>query len=292
MAEVDLHLHSSRSDGRLAPAELVRLCAGAGLRVAALTDHDSTEGIGEAREEAARLGGPEIIPGIELSCETALGEVHVLGLFVDPDGEELREHCDRARTARLERGRRMVERLARAGVGVSFERVLEIAAGGSVGRPHVARAMVEAGHVRDTKEAFDTHLGRGGAGYVARSRLTPAGAVEMLGRNGALAVLAHPLVSAVKSGRREIDGLEDVLAELSAAGLAGLEVHYGDYTAEQVASLGATARRFGLVPCGGSDYHGSDNPREPVPGSVGPPMETVRELRRLREARSRAGAAV
>ena len=292
MAEVDLHLHSSRSDGRLTPAELVRLCAGAGLRVAALTDHDSTEGIAEARAEAARLGAPQIIPGIELSCEGAAGEVHMLGLFVDPGGDELAEHCERAKTARRERGRRMVERLARAGVGVSFDRVLEIAAGGSIGRPHVARAMVEAGHVRDTKEAFDSYLTRGRAGYVARGRLTPAGAVAMLRRNGALAVLAHPLVSAVKSGRREIPGLDGLLAELSEAGLAGIEVHYGDYTPGQVARLGAIARRFGLVPCGGSDYHGSDNPREPVPGSVGPPMETVRALRRLLKAPVRAGAAV
>lgn len=292
MAQVDLHLHSSRSDGKLVPAELIRLCAISGLKIVALTDHDSTEGVEEAQEAANRIGDIEVISGVELSCDTSLGEVHVLGLFVDVEAEDLQAFLRNTRRGRRERGRQIVERLAASGVDLSFERVLEIADGGAVGRPHVARALVEAGYVGDTKQAFDRFLGKGGAGYVARSRLTPVGAVELLVRNRALPVLAHPLESAVKSGRREIGRLEETVSELKSAGLAGLEVYYGDYTPVQVRRLESIAQRFDLVPCGGSDYHKSETPGEPLPGTVGPPLETVEALRRIKRVRDHAEAAV
>ena len=292
MAQVDLHLHSSRSDGKLSPAELIRLCSSSGLKVVALTDHDSTEGVEEARGAATRIGGIEVISGVELSCDSSLGEVHILGLFVDVEAEELQAFLERTRRGRRARGRQIVERLVASGVDLSFERVLEIADGGAVGRPHVARAMVEAGYVRDTKQAFDLFLGKGGPGHVVQSRLTPAGAVEMLVRNRALPVLAHPLESAVKSGRREIGRLEQTVSELKSAGLAGLEVYYGDYTPVQVRRLESIAQRFDLVPCGGSDFHKTDTPGEPLPGSVGPPLETVEALRRVKRVRDHAEAAV
>lgn len=292
MAQVDLHLHSSRSDGKLSPTELIRLCSDSGLKVVALTDHDSTEGVEEARGAATRIGGIEVISGVELSCDSSLGEVHILGLFVDVEAEELQAFLERTRRGRTARGRQIVERLAASGVDLSFERVLEIADGGAVGRPHVARAMVEAGYVRDTKQAFDRFLGKGGAGHVAQSKLTPAGAVELLVRNRALPVLAHPLESAVKSGRREILRLEQTVSELKSAGLAGLEVYYGDYTPVQVRRLELIAQRFDLVPCGGSDFHKTDTPGEPLPGSVGPPLESVEALRRVKRVRDHAEAAV
>ena len=292
MAQVDLHLHSSRSDGKLSPAGLIHLCSASGLKIVALTDHDSTEGVEEAQEAATRIGDIEVISGVELSCDTTLGEVHILGLFVDVEAEDLQEFLECTRRGRRARGRQIVERLAASGVNLSFERVLEIADGGAVGRPHVARAMVEAGYVGDIKEAFDRFLGKGGAGYVARSRLTPVGAVEVLVRNRALPVLAHPLESAVKSGRREICRLEKVVSELASAGLAGLEVYYGDYTPVQVRRLELIAQRFGLIPCGGSDYHKTDTPGEPLPGSVGPPLETVETLRLIKRVRDHAEATV
>ena len=292
MAQVDLHLHSSRSDGKLSPAELIHLCSASGLKVVALTDHDSTEGVKEAQEAATRIGDIEVISGVELSCDTSLGEVHVLGLFVDIEADDLQTFLGRTRRGRRVRGRQIVERLAEAGVNLSFQRVLQIADGGAVGRPHVARAMVEAGYAGDTKQAFDQFLGKGGAGYVARSRLTPVGAVEMLVRSRALPVLAHPLESAVKSGRREICRLDEVVSELKSAGLAGLEVYYGDYTPGQVRRLELTAQRFGLIPCGGSDYHKTDTLGEPVPGSVGPPLETIEALRRIKRVRDHAEATV
>ena len=290
MPAVDLHLHSTRSDGTLTPTELVRVCADADLKVVALTDHDSTEGVDEARQAAQQIadgggGAIEVIPGVELSCDSELGEVHVLGLFVDTGDPEFQAFCARTRRGRLERGRRMVERLAEAGVDLSFERVLAMADGGSVGRPHVARALVEAGFVSHTKEAFDRYLVTGGPGYVARSRLTPVGAVAILVRNGALPVLAHPLVSAVKSGRKAVGRLEETLTALKAAGLVGVEVYYGDYTPDQVRHLEQIARTADLIPCGGSDFHGSGTPGEPRPGSAGPPLDTVERLRAMRRIR-------
>lgn len=182
----------------------------------------------------------------------------------------------------------MVERLVDSGLDLSFERVLELADGGAVGRPHVARALIEAGYVSHTKEAFDRYLGREGPGYVARARLTPRGAVDILVANGALPVLAHPLVSAVKAGRKEIGRLDETLTELKEAGLVGVEVYYGDYTPEQTRRLEELARAAALIPCGGSDFHNSGSPGEPTLGSVGPPPETVDALKRLKRTRDAA----
>ena len=291
MAKVDLHIHSTRSDGTLTPTELIRLCSDKGLKVVALTDHDSTNGVVEARAEARKLGGIEVIAGVELSCDTEIGEVHVLGLFVDIEAPDFQRFCERTRSGRLERGRLMVERLAESGVKLSFDRVLELSDGGAVGRPHVARALVEAGYVKSTKEAFDTYLGTGGSGFVPRHRLTPRAAVELLVANGALPVLAHPLVSAVKAGRKEIGQLDETLADLKSAGLVGLEVYYADYTPEQTGRLERLARTHGLVRCGGTDFHNSGTPGEPTPGSVGPPMETVEALKRLKQDRDAAVSA-
>jgi predicted metal-dependent phosphoesterase TrpH len=288
MAKVDLHVHSTRSDGTLTPTELIRLCSEKGLEVVALTDHDSTDGIAEARAEARLLGDLEVIAGVELSCDTEIGEVHVLGLFVDTEAPDFQKFCARTRNGRLERGRLMVERLAESGVKLSFERVLELSDGGAVGRPHVARALVEAGYVNNTKEAFDTYLGTGGSGFVPRRRLTPRDAVELLVSNGALPVLAHPLVSPVKAGRKEIGQLDETLADLKSAGLVGLEVYYADYTPEQTGRLQRLAHEHGLVPCGGTDFHNSGTPGEPTPGSVGPPMESVQALKRLKQDRDAA----
>ena len=285
MVEIDLHIHSTRSDGTLTPTELIRLCASSDLKVVALTDHDSTEGIAEARAEAGKQGGIEVIAGVELSCDTKIGEVHVLGLFVDTEAPDFQKFCERTRSGRLERGRLMVERLAESGVKLSFDRVLELSDGGAVGRPHIARALVEAGYVKNTKEAFDTYLGTGESGFVPRRRLTPRDAVELLVTNGALPVLAHPLVSPVKAGRKEIGQLTETLADLKTAGLVGLEVYYADYTPEQTSRLEALAQEHGLIPCGGTDFHNSGTPGEPTPGSVGPPMQSVEALKRLKQDR-------
>ena len=281
MAEVDLHLHTTHSDGRLSPTELVRLCVQRGLKVISVSDHDSTEGIAEALKAAGAFPDLTIIPGIELSTDIPGSEVHVLGYFVDYENDGFQRILAGFRDGREERARRMVENLDAQGVHVSWKRVVELSGGGAIGRPHIAHAMVEAGIVQYPKDAFDRYIGRNGSAYVERLKLTPEDAVRVLVENGALPVMAHPTYSASKSDRDEVEELEEILVRLKAAGLVGMEVHYGDYSAEVVARLASLADRLGLIPCGGSDYHASGNPGEPEPGTAGPPMETFEALRSL-----------
>ena len=281
MAEVDLHLHTTFSDGRLSPTELVRLCAERGLKVISISDHDSTEGIAEALEAAGAFPDLTIIPGIELSTNIPGSEVHVLGYFVDYENDPFQRLLAEFRDGREERARRMVEKLETLGVHISWERVVELSDGGAIGRPHIARAMVEVGIVEYPRDAFDRYIGRNGPAYVERLKLTPEDAIKILVENGALPVMAHPTYTATKSDRDEVAELEELLARLKAVGLVGVEVYYGDYSADVVARLASLASEIGLVPCGGSDYHASGNPDEPEPGTVGPPMKTVEALRTL-----------
>ena len=288
MTEVDLHLHTTFSDGRLSPTELVRLCAERSLKVISISDHDSTEGIAEALEAARTFPGLTIVPGIELSTNIPGSEVHVLGYFVDYENDDFQRLLAEFRDGREERAQRMVEKLEALGVHVSWERVVELSDGGAIGRPHIARAMVEVGIVEYPRDAFDRYIGRNGPAYVERLKLTPEDAIKILVENGALPVMAHPTYSATKSDRDEVAELEELLTRLKAVGLVGVEVYYGDYSADVVARLASLAKELGLVPCGGSDYHASGNPEEPEPGTVGPPMKTVEALRALT---SRAPAA-
>ncbi len=285
MAEIDLHLHTTRSDGTLTPAELVQMCAERGLRIISITDHDSTEGLSEAFEAASSFPQLTIIPGIELSTDIPGNEIHVLGYFVDYENPDFQVVLERFREGRENRGRKMVEKLNELGVSISWARVQEISDGGSIGRPHIAQAMVEDGYVQYPKDAFDQYLGRNGVAYVDRLKLTPAEAVQILIDNGALPVMAHPTYSASKSGMDEVDSLDETIEELKEAGLVGMEVYYKDYTPEQTERLAALADKLGLIPCGGTDYHASGNPGEPEPGSVGPPMETIEALKSLKKAR-------
>jgi predicted metal-dependent phosphoesterase TrpH len=282
MARVDLHLHTTFSDGKLTPAELVALCYRRGLRVISISDHDSTEGLPEAFEAAQALGDMRIIPGIEFSTDIPGAEVHLLGYFLDWSSPELRATLQRFREGREGRAERMVERLDALGVHLDFERVKELSGGGAIGRPHIAQAMVEKGYVQYPREAFDGYLGRGGPAYVERSKLTPDEAIGLVLAYGGVPVMAHPTYSSAKPGREGLEDVAGILRRLKSSGLAGVEVYYGDYTPEQVASLRETADDLGLVPCGGSDYHASGDPGEPEPGSVGPPSWVVERLEEMR----------
>ena len=286
MAEVDLHLHTTFSDGTLTPTELVRLCAANGLRVISVSDHDSTEGLREAQEAAREFPQLELIPGIELSTDIPGAEVHLLGYFVDTQDPELQLTLRRFREGRFERGRAMVERLNEMGVSISWNRVQEIAGEASIGRPHIAQALVEGGYVKYSKDAFNQYIGRNGAAYVERIRVTPVEAVGILAANGALPVMAHPTYYDDRSQEGDYETLRNMLTELREAGLVGMEVHYKDYSPEQVARLARIADEFGLIRCGGTDYHALGNPGEPEPGATGPPMETVEALRRLKSERA------
>lgn len=265
----DFHCHSTASDGRLTPTQLVDLAAANGVRILALTDHDSTEGIAEAKAAAAKHEGFFLIAGVELSTDIEGDEVHILGYFQDIDKPELQAELARFREGRFARGREMVEKLAALGKRVSWERVQEIAGEASIGRPHVALAMVEAGHVNSVPEAFDLYIGRDGPAYVEREKMTPVQAVETLHRFGSPAVLAHP--SFMKDP-------EAVLKLLVPAGLAAMEVYYKDYDEELRARLLQLANRFGVLPLGGSDYHALNNPGEREPGMIPLPDDAIRKF--------------
>jgi 3',5'-nucleoside bisphosphate phosphatase len=268
-AIVDLHLHTTVSDGRLTPTELVRLAASKSLEVISVSDHDTTDGLGEASQAAGEFPKLRIIPGIELSTDIPGDEIHLLGYFIQYKNEDFQDILRRFREGRLERGRLMVEKLADLGMHIEWERVQEIAGEGSVGRPHIALAMVEKGYFKEPKDAFAQYLGRNGLAYVERKKMTPEEGVQMLARVGGVAVLAHPA---------QLADLDGKIAQLKAAGLVGMEVHYAMYTPETIKHLYEVADRHGMVPCGGSDYHGLGNTGEPLPGTLGPPMETVERL--------------
>ena len=272
MAEVDLHLHTTRSDGTLTPTQLIDLVASKGLKIIAVTDHDSTAGLDEAYAAAKRHPQLTIIPGVEISTDIEGGEIHILAYYVDKHDAEFQRNLERFRAARYERGRLMVLKLRKLGMDLSWERVLQIAGDASVGRPHVARAMVEAGFVKSTQEAFDNYLGRNGPAYVEREKLTPEEAIALARANGAVPVLAHP--SYVKD-------IETMLPRLAKEGLGGIEVYYGSYGEDTVAYFLRLSQTHKLVPCGGSDYHANGHAEEVQPGTVGPPRETVERLHAL-----------
>jgi 3',5'-nucleoside bisphosphate phosphatase len=271
--KVDLHLHSLESDGRLTPTELVELAARNGVGRMALTDHDTTSGVAEAIAAGRRLG-VEVIPGIELSADAQGGDVHMLGLFLEYEDAEFQRQVAWLREGRVGRAMQMVERLAELGAPIAWERVKQLAGEASVGRPHVAQALLEAGHVRTIPEAFDRFLRNGGPAYVERERFDAAASVALLHAVGGLAVLAHPIVP-----DRSVEGL---IPELVAAGLDGVECYYQGYGAETVERLVSQTRAHGLVPTGGSDYHGFPmsgmTAATNEPGSVYVPAEIVDEL--------------
>ena len=268
-ASVDLHLHTTESDGRLSPTELVRLVASQGLEVVSITDHDTTEGLREAYQAAQDFPNLRIIPGIELSTDIPGDEIHMLGYFIQYEDEEFQKTLRRFRRHRVERARLMVEKLDTLGIHLEWERVQEIAGDGSVGRPHIALAMVEKGYCTEPRFAFPEYLGRNGLAYVERAKMTPAEAVRMLVGVGGVPVLAHPAY---------LVDMAATIAEVKAAGVVGMEVYYAQYSPEMVQELSELADKHGLIPCGGTDYHGLGNTGEPLPGKLGPPLKTVERL--------------
>lgn len=265
-SRADLHVHSNRSDGVLSPTALVELAVSRGVRIMALTDHDSVEGIPEALEAASRYPDFTLIPGAEMSTDIPSGEVHVLGYFLDPNDSRLQEELASLRDSRRDRGQQMVAKLRGLGVDIEWERVQAIAGDAAVGRPHVAQALVEKGQVRSVQEAFERYIGRYGPAYVERTKMTPTETVAFLSQHGALPVLAHP---------REMEGLEALLPTLQEAGLIGMEVYYQDYDQASIERLLAIARGRGLIPTGGSDYHGLGGEHERLPGDIPLPDEAI-----------------
>lgn len=270
MAEVDLHLHTTESDGRLTPAQLVTLVVQRGLKVIAITDHDTTDGLDAAWKAAAAYPQLNVIAGLELSTDIPGNEIHILGYYLDHTDGGLQFMLQQFREFRVERARKMVEKLAEMGMPLEWERVQAIATGDSIGRPHVAMALAEKGYVSQPREAFEKYIGRNGPAYVEREKQTPEAAVQFIAQVGGIPVLAHPA---------SIDGLDRVVQSLKGAGLKGMEVYYAEYNEETVARLAQVADGYGLLPCGGSDYHAMGNPGERQPGDLGPPLWVAEELR-------------
>ncbi len=269
MPKVDLHIHSSVSDGRLSPADVVRKSAERGLTIIALADHDSVNGIAPAQAAAKAFPQLKVIPCVEVSTDVAKGEMHVLGYFIDYTNPELLANLEKLRNSRWERAQGMVAKLRNLGIQIEWQRVQEITGGSSIGRPHIAQAMLEKGYIASLKEAFTKYISRGGPAYVEREKVTPVEAIKLIVRANGLPVLAHPFT---------INDPETMIVELKVAGLVGLEAYYNGYTADEINRLVSLANRYNLIPTGGSDYHGLDASTETMIGGVDVPMESAERL--------------
>ena len=251
---IDLHCHSTFSDGSLAPEQLIAEAAKIGLVALALTDHDTTAGL--PRFLAAAAGGPvRAVPGVELSVDCSSGVMHMLGYWMDLENPELLRQMAWIRDGRAMRNRIMLEKLNALGFAMTWDEVQAFAGEDVVGRPHFAQVMLQKGYAKDKNEAFDKWLGDGKPGYADRPRLTAEVAVALIRQAGGVAVLAHPY--SLHVGK---DAMASLLIELATAGLAGVECYYSEHSADLTKEYLAMARQANLVPTGGSDFHGEVSP--------------------------------
>lgn len=281
---VDLHTHSHASDGTDSPEELVRLAAGAGLAAVALTDHDTLGGLDEACEAGKRYG-IDVIRGCEVASHSPYGEVHILGLWIPKKAPALEAALRAIREGRSSRNERMVQKLREHGIHITMEDVQREAGGETVARPHIARALVAGGHVKSTQEAFASLIGEGRPMYVEREIPTPSRALAMLRDEGAVTVLAHPML--IKAPLEWVDGLTGTLA---AEGLDAIEAWHSEHDAAAVRTVVTLADRHGLALSGGSDYHGWVKPTIKLgtgKGSLRIPHSVMERLQALRREPAR-----
>jgi predicted metal-dependent phosphoesterase TrpH len=279
-SRADLHLHSYHSDGTLTPTNIVERALARGLTAIALTDHDSVDGLDEARARAEGTG-LEVIPGVELSAHDGSVEVHMLGYFVDDHDAEFRQALVGFREQRLLRAHAILARLEELGFELSWDEVLARAQGGAIGRPHIAEAMVRAGYVGTIDEAFKRFLGTRGPAYVARRTLTPRGAIELVRRAGGVPVVAHPATMQ----------RDPLIPEMARVGLAGVEVEHPRHDAGDRRRYRALCERYHLIATGGSDSHGLRTEHSQV-GDTEAPATAVELLRAAsgRDAHGQAAA--
>lgn len=267
-SRVDLHIHTTISDGTWTPEEAAREAIRRDMIAIAITDHDDVAGVVPAAA-VAEPAGIEVVPAVEIDTDYADSDVHILGYYIDIENPDLLRLLAGIREARIERARKIIDRLAKLGCQIDESRVLEIAGTGSVGRPHIAAAMVEAGCVASVTEAFDTLIGRGSPAFVPRYRLLPAEAIQQVRRAGGIAVLAHP----VKLRH------DDIIEELIADGLQGIEAYHCDQSPAVAEHYRRLADQRGLLVTGGTDSHGMKADR-PVPmGSVPTPEACFHRLK-------------
>jgi 3',5'-nucleoside bisphosphate phosphatase len=275
---IDLHLHTTASDGRLPPAELVERVAAAGITTISVTDHDTVAALAVGRR-VAEAAGVELIDGIEITAVHEGRDVHMLGYFIDPADRWLGDFLVQQRAHRIDRVREIASRLAALGAPVAVDALLARAAerpGASVGRPVIARALWKAGHVSSLQEAFDRYLAAGQAAFVPRTGSAPEAVIDVIHRAGGLASMAHPGVT-----KQPL-----LMAALADSGLDAIEVYHSDHSPEIRQELAAFARERHLLVTGGSDFHGDDGRDRPLGATTLPPAE----LERLRAASQHAPA--
>jgi predicted metal-dependent phosphoesterase TrpH len=275
---IDLHTHTTASDGTLTPRELVGKAVQHGVQVLAVTDHDSPVGLAAAGAEAAARPPLEIVPGLEINCDVEGAELHVLGYLVDYHAAWFQEFLQSQRAERAARVHRMAARLAELGMPIDPAEVFAIVRDGSPGRPHVAQVMVQRGYVKSVREAFDKYLHAGGPANVPRHRLTPAEAVAVIRKAQGVPVLAHPGLA----------HRDEMIPDLVEAGLMGIEVYYAEHSPAQTAAYLEMCRRWDLVATGGSDYHGPQSGRSNSPGTPAVPWSSWEQLQQRAERAKRS----
>ncbi len=255
MKAVDLHVHSNKSDGSKTPSELVDIALSKGLSAFALTDHDTTEGLAEAMEYA-KDKDIEVIPGIELSSEYKGRDIHIVGLFIDPNNERFQKHLTDFKDSRVNRNNKMCQLLRdEAGMDISYEKLMEAYPGSVITRAHYARYMLDHGYVKSLPEAFERYIGDHCKYFVPREKITPEDAVKLILESGGVPVLAHPVL--YKMGKEQLDIL---VARLKEAGLQAIEAIYSTYAPSDERDIKALAKKYNLAISGGSDYHGDAKP--------------------------------
>lgn len=274
LKRVDLHVHTTASDGTQTPTEVVEEALRKGICSIAITDHDSIDGLKEALEAGRRLG-VEVIPGVEINAQIEGKEAHIIGYFVELGDTPLARTLERLRKSRLERVKEIVSKLNGLGVGITVEDVLSFSEKeGALGRPHVARAIAARGYARDASEAFLQYLDKERPAYVPRPKLTPHEAVKVIIEVGAVPVFAHPAIASHG---------EELVRDLKALGLKGLEAYHPDHTKEQAERYKELAERLGLIVTGGSDAHGPGAVRSVRVGDITMPYHVVEQLRGAKE---------
>ncbi len=251
----DLHTHTIASDGSDSPSELIKKAKEAGLKAVAITDHDTLDGLKEG-EEASKKYGVELVPGVELSLLAPRGNMHLLGYYVNQDSKELHSVLKSVQDARAQRNPKIVEKLNQLGLKITMDELEKMAQGGQIGRPHIARMMVEKGYVKSVSEAFDKYLKKDGPAYVPKSILTPKEAIEAIHAANGVAVLAHP----ISLDPNPLTLLDEFVERWVSYGLDGIECYYSEHTPDFTEYCIALCKRFGLIITGGSDYHGKAKP--------------------------------
>ncbi len=284
---IDLHTHSTASDGSFTPKEIVQMAKEVGLRAVALTDHDTVAGLEEFMQEGNRLR-IETVPGTELSAYFERGTLHILGYFLDFKDEKLLNRLKKLQEARAERNPKIVQKLQALGIPITYEEVISISGGGQVGRPHFAKLLLQKGVVQTFDEAFERFLKKGAPAYVEKDKIEPRECLEIILKAGGIPVLAHPFTLHLTSN--ELDGFVKKMRDW---GLMGIEVYYTEHSPQQIDTYLGLARKYNLLVTGGSDFHGKNKPEIKLGfgfGNLRVPYELLEKLKEVKNAQSHKGS--